>query len=103
MSAPPIPYVVRGPGSKTWDAWVGFWEALSDGEWHRGLDLVNAIPGESGLEPASLTQVLARAASAGVLDREVRGAAAGRQWSNPWAGPLRHPNDPWYRRPAGDP
>jgi len=95
--APSIPGWIVRTNTRSADAWQVMWDAMKDGEWHRGLDLTYAVD-RTGLDmsSSSLMIILAKATRAGLLETERRPAAPA----------LGRPNAPkvsghrvWYRRP----
>lgn len=101
MSAPIVPTRLT-PKARSWGAWEHIWDALADGEWHRGAALVNEAHAAGllgGAEPRSLSLVLLYASRCGLIERETRVATAFK-WSGLGIGsPVRRAAaDPWYRR-----
>lgn len=102
MSAPPIPTQLAGPSARAWPAWEHIWEALNDGQWHRGADLVEQAlrDGVLDVEATYALQLVHKAAKAGLVERETRRADVFKRTTQ-GAAPRRPIADPWYRRPAG--
>lgn len=83
-------------GERIGPAWQKTWEALSGGQWVKGVDLCKLIAECSGLAPATIRSLLSQAAKIGVIEQELRfggkldGHHAGRK-------PIRAA---WFRRSA---
>lgn len=99
MSAPPIPRTTRGTHTKSWAAWEFLWEALSDGEWHRSVDLTSTTASLCAVDISSnaASELLRKAAAAGLIEREERPI---RRDGLP--GPAYGRGVLWYRRKPED-
>ena len=67
-------------------AWQSMWSALADGEWRDGAELAVTVGSRRGCSPKTARNLLAGAATAGLIEREERIGGEPQRWRT------------WYRR-----
>lgn len=93
--APDFKGTYPSAGERIGPAWQSAWNALADGQWLKGVTLSALIAQQTGLAPTTIANLLRQAATAGVVEKELRfagkvdGYRAGRK-------PIQAA---WYRRP----
>jgi hypothetical protein len=95
-TAPDIARNYPSRGERIGPAWQVVWDSMAAGDWLKGADVAHAVAEATGLMPATIKGLLAQAASAGLLDKELRfaGRVGGYKTKTPAV------RSAWYRRPT---
>jgi hypothetical protein len=95
-TAPDIARNYPSRGERIGPAWQIVWDSMAPGDWFKGADIAHTVAGATGLAVATIKNLLAQAATAGLLDKELRfaGRVGGYTSKTPAI------RSAWYRRPA---